>query len=390
MLPDRPTSPLLPTLLAGFQARFGIAPTTLAQAPGRVNLIGEHTDYNDGFVLPCAIDYRTVICGSPRDDCQVRVVAADYGDERDEFVLNGAIEPRHDRLWANYVRGVVKYLQEAGHAVRGADLAISGNVPQGAGLSSSASLEVATGQFFNALGNLGIALTVLALIGQRAENRFVGCNCGIMDQLISARGEAGHALLIDCRSLETRSVAMPDGIVVVIINSNVQRGLVGSEYNTRRRQCEEAARFFGVKALRDVDLPTYEARASGLDPVVARRARHIITDSQRALDLAAALPAGDMQRIGQLMADSHASMRDDFEITCPQVDALVEIVKEVIGDAGGVRMTGGGFGGCIVALVPSKLVEPVRAAVSERYPAATELQGSIYVCQPSEGAGTWG
>jgi galactokinase len=371
-----------------FIAAFGAAPTLAVQAPGRVNLIGEHTDYNDGFVLPCAINYRTVICGSPRDDGRVRVVATDYADQRDEFVLNGAIAPRDDRLWANYVRGVVKYLQEAGHAVRGADLAISGNVPQGAGLSSSASLEVATGQLFKALGGLAIDPTELALIGQRAENRFVGCNCGIMDQLISARGEAGHALLIDCRSLATQSVAMPDGIAVVIVNSNVQRGLVGSEYNTRRRQCEEAARFFGVKALRDVNLSTYEAKASGLDPVVARRARHIITDSQRAVDLAAALPAGDMRRIGQLMADSHASMRDDFEITCPQVDALVEIIKDVIGSAGGVRMTGGGFGGCVVALVPDRLVVSVRVTVNERYHSVTRLQPDIYVCQPSEGAGS--
>jgi galactokinase len=371
-----------------FIAAFGAAPTLAVQAPGRVNLIGEHTDYNDGFVLPCAINYRRVICGSPRVDGRVRVVATVYADQRDEFVLNGAIAPRDDRLWANYVRGVVKYLQEAGHAVRGADLAISGNVPQGAGLSSSASLEVATGQLFKALGGLAIDPTELALIGQRAENRFVGCNCGIMDQLISARGEAGHALLIDCRSLATQSVAMPDGIAVVIVNSNVQRGLVGSEYNTRRRQCEEAARFFGVKALRDVNLSTYEAKASGLDPVVARRARHIITDSQRAVDLAAALPAGDMRRIGQLMADSHASMRDDFEITCPQVDALVEIIKDVIGSAGGVRMTGGGFGGCVVALVPDRLVVSVRVTVNERYHSVTRLQPDIYVCQPSEGAGS--
>ena len=375
---------------SAFLAAFGAAPTLAVQAPGRVNLIGEHTDYNDGFVLPCAIDYRTVICGSPRDDGQVRVVAADYAGEQDEFSLDTPIYQSPTRPWVNYVRGVVKYLQEAGHGLRGADLAISGNVPQGAGLSSSASLEVATGQFFKALGGFDIDPTELALIGQCAENRFVGCNCGIMDQLISARGEAGHALLIDCRSLATRSVAMPEGIAVLIINSNVRRGLVGSEYNTRRRQCEEAARFFGVKALRDVDVATYAAKAGGLDPLIARRARHIITDSQRALDLAAALPSGDMRRIGQLMADSHASMRDDFAITCPQVDALVDIVKEAIGEAGGVRMTGGGFGGCVVSLVPHELVEPVRAAVSERYPAATGLHGSIYVCHPSAGAGVCG
>lgn len=370
-----------------FTAAFSAQPQLSVQAPGRVNLIGEHTDYNDGFVLPCAIDYHTAASGSPRSDRRVRVIAADYDGERDEFSLDAPIIPNPDKLWANYVRGVVKYLLEAGANLTGADLAISGNVPQGAGLSSSASLEVATGQFFKALGNLALDPTELALIGQRAENRFVGCNCGIMDQLISARGEANHALLIDCRSLAAQSVSMPEGIAVVIINSNVQRGLVGSEYNTRRRQCEEAARFFGVKVLRDVDMPTYAAKSAGLDPVVARRARHIITDSQRALDLAQALPAGDMSRISRLMADSHTSMRDDFEITCPQVDALVKIVKDVIGEAGGVRMTGGGFGGCVVALVPNELVTRVGEAVAARYTGETGLSATTYVCHASAGAG---
>ena len=369
-----------------FLSAFGTAPTLSVQAPGRVNLIGEHTDYNGGFVLPCAIDYYTVISGAPRSDRRVRVVALDYDGEEDEFDLDKPIEPRENLLWANYVRGVVKYLQEDGHSLRGANLVISGNVPQGAGLSSSASLEVATGQFFKSLCHLTLSPAEIALIGQRAENRFVGCNCGIMDQLISARGEAGHALLIDCRSLQTRAVAMPEGIAVLIINSNVQRGLVGSEYNTRRRQCEEAARFFNVAALRDIDLATFENRKPGLDALVARRARHIITDSQRAIDLAEALTQGNMRRVGQLMADSHASMRDDFEITCPQVDALVDIVKNAIGNAGGVRMTGGGFGGCVVSLIPAGLVDGVRTEVAERYPQATGLQPSIYVCQASAGA----
>ena len=264
---------------------------------------------------------------------------------------------------------------------------ISGNVPQGAGLSSSASLEVAVGQFFNALYSLGISQTELAKIGQRAENQFVGCNCGIMDQLISAQGQAGHALLIDCRSLATQAVEMPADIAVVIINSNVQRGLVGSEYNTRRRQCEEAARFFGVCALRDVDLATFSAKAGGLDPVVAQRARHIITDSQRAIELSVELKKGDLAKIGVLMADSHTSMRDDFEITVPPVDALVDIVKEVLGNQGGVRMTGGGFGGCVVALMPDELIAPVTAAVNAKYPAASGLNASIYVCHASAGAG---
>ncbi len=365
---------------------FSAQPKLSVQAPGRVNLIGEHTDYNDGFVLPCAIDYHTVISGSPRTDRRVHVVAVDYAGERDEIDLDRPIEPLGDRLWANYVRGVVKYLLEAGYALTGANLVISGNVPQGAGLSSSASLEVAVGQFFKSLNGLNISPSEIAQIGQRAENRFVGCNCGIMDQLISAQGRADHALLIDCRSLVTQAVAMPSDIAVVIVNSNVQRGLVGSEYNTRRKQCEEAARFFAVKALRDVDLPTFAARSPGLDPLVARRARHIITDSQRAIELAETLKTGDLPRIGQLMADSHASMRDDFEITVPPVDALVSIVKDALGNAGGARMTGGGFGGCVVALTTQDRVAAVREAVDSRYRTISGLDASIYVCHASAGA----
>ncbi|MEO8410487.1 MAG: galactokinase, partial [Propionivibrio sp.] len=305
----------------------------------------------------------------------------------DAFDLDSPIVPRKDQLWANYVRGVIKYLLVAGHTFAGADLAISGNVPQGAGLSSSASLEVATGLFFSSLYALRVSPTELAQIGQQAENKFVGCNCGIMDQLISAHGRADHALLIDCRSLLTQAVPMPADIAVLIVDSNVQRGLVDSEYNTRRRQCEAAARFFGVRALRDLDLAALAENAGALDPVVARRARHIITDSQRALDLAAALPSGDLAKIGALMAASHASMRDDFEITIPPIDALVGIVKDVIGNRGGVRMTGGGFGGSVVALLPQELVDSVSAAVKARYPSASGLEPSIYVCRASAGAG---
>jgi galactokinase len=208
-----------------------------------------------------------------------------------------------------------------------------------------------------------------------------------MDQLISVRGEAGHALLIDCRSLETQAVAVPRGVAVVIVDSNVRRGLVDSEYNDRRRQCEEAARFLGVKALRDADLAMLDAGARGLDPVVVRRARHVVADSRRAIDLAAALKSGDLGSIGRLMADSHASMRDDFEITVPAIDALVDIVKGVLGDAGGVRMTGGGFGGSVVALVPGELVAPVREAVASRYRAVSGLDASIHVCHAAAGAG---
>lgn len=369
-----------------FEDAFGYPATITIKAPGRVNLIGEHTDYNDGFVLPCAIDYETVIACGQRNDRTIRVIAADYDDQQDIFSLDEPIVSTASLPWANYVRGVIKHLQLRNSDFSGADMVISGNVPQGAGLSSSASLEVAVGQALKSLYDLPLDGVQLALNGQEAENQFVGCNCGIMDQLISALGKENHALLIDCRSLETKAVSMPKNASVVIINSNVKRGLVDSEYNARREQCESAARFFGVKALRDVNLAQFTATSDKLDPVVARRARHVITENDRTLAAAEALSKGDLREMGVLMAQSHASMRDDFEITVPPIDALVDIVKSVIGDQGGVRMTGGGFGGCIVALMPNELVDAVRKTVAQQYHAKTGFKETFYVCQASEGA----
>ena len=369
-------------------AAFGAAPALIVQAPGRVNLIGEHTDYNDGFVLPCAIDFGTLIAARERSDATVRVVASDYGDAVDEFSLEAPIVARADVLWAHYIRGVVKMLLERGLPLRGADLAVAGNVPQGAGLSSSASLEVAVAQAFKSLQGLqALTPTEMALIAQRAENQFVGCNCGIMDQLIAARGESGSALLIDCRSLEARAVPLPADRVVMIVHSHVKRGLVDSEYNTRRQQCEAAARHYGVKALRDLDVEGLERGAEGLDPVVLRRARHIVTENQRTLDAATALAGGDYPRLGLLMAESHASMRDEFEITVEPIDRLVEIIKSAVGSEGGVRMTGGGFGGCVVAVLPETLVAPAKAAIAARYRAPSGAPASVYVCHASGGAG---
>lgn len=370
-----------------FADKFGYPATITIKAPGRVNLIGEHTDYNDGFVLPCAIDYETVIACAQRNDRTIRVIAADYDNDEDSFSLDEPILHSDAHPWANYVRGVVKHLMLRNKDFSGADMVISGNVPQGAGLSSSASLEVAVGQALKSLYDLPLDGVALALNGQEAENQFVGCNCGIMDQLISALGKENHSLLIDCRSLDTRAVSMPTNAAVVIINSNVKRGLVDSEYNARREQCEVAARFFGVKALRDVDPALFFSIQDELDPVVARRARHVITENDRTLAAADALASGDLKRMGELMAESHASMRDDFEITVPQIDKLVEIVKEVIGDKGGVRMTGGGFGGCIVALVPEDMVDKVRHAVEQQYQAHSGLKETFYVCTASQGAG---
>lgn len=373
-------------VLDAFQKAFGTSPALLVRAPGRVNLIGEHTDYNDGFVLPCAIDYETLVAARPRSDSRMRVLSVDYGHLLDEFVLDQAIAPV-EAGWANYVRGVVQVLQARGMVLQGADIAITGNVPQGGGLSSSAALEVAVAHTLNTLQGLGLDPTQIALVAQQAENEFVGCQCGIMDQLISARGLAGHALLIDCRSLQTQAVPLPADLAVMVVHSRVARGLVDSAYNTRRQQCEAAARHYGVPALRDLDCSTLEAHAAGLDPLVLRRARHVVSENQRTLDAAVCLAQGDLEDLGRLMAQSHVSMRDDFQITVPAIDQLVSIAQQAIGPEGGARMTGGGFGGCIVALMPQHRVPLVQAAIAAKYRSPGGEQASVWVCQARDGVG---
>ncbi|MDA0979179.1 MAG: galactokinase [Proteobacteria bacterium] len=374
-------------LTSAFAATFGRAPDVIARAPGRVNLIGEHTDYNDGFVLPCAVDFQTLVAAARRTDNQVRVVAADQQFQTDEFDLAAPLVPDPVRTWPNYIRGVLVAMQAMGFEPGGADLAVAGNVPQGAGLSSSASLEVATAQALNSLFNLGIPASDLARIGQLAENDFVGCSCGIMDQMISVAGVSGHALLLDCRSLATTPVPMPAGASLLIINSHKQRGLVDSAYNERRQQCELAARSLEVDALRDATLDQLNAAAGAMDPTVFKRARHVITENDRTRRMASALGRADFGLISQLMSDSHVSMKNDFEITVPEIDILVNLVASVIGNAGGVRMTGGGFGGCVVALVPGSLEADVLQAVSSGYESATGLTETVYRCQPTAGAG---
>lgn len=380
-------SELIPKVKTSFEQVLGYKPSHIIQAPGRVNLIGEHTDYNDGFVLPCAINYQVVVAAAKRDDTLIRVVAVDYDNTVDEFDITQEIAFQRDKMWANYIRGVVKFFLTQGHSFSGVDISVSGNVPQGAGLSSSAALEVVIGQTLKTLFNLRISQAEIALIGQKAENQFVGCNCGIMDQMISAKGQKNHALLLDCRSLETQAVSMPQDITVMIINSNKQRGLVDSEYNDRRQQCEEAALTLGVKALRDVNIKEFQEQEAKLDARIAKRARHVISENARTLEAATALKSGNLKRMGELMAESHISMRDDFEITVPEIDTLVDIVKGVVGTQGGARMTGGGFGGCIVVLIPPALVPQVTEAVEAQYQAATGLKESIYVCQAKSGAG---
>lgn len=379
---------LLQRVHAAFDACHGAPPAFTVQSPGRVNLIGEHTDYNDGFVLPCAIGFRTLVAVRPRGGARVRVVAADQGDAIDEFAIDAPI-PRHESApWANYVRGVFEVMRQRGRPLVGADLAIAGDVPQGSGLSSSASLEVAVAQAAQtATAGALLTPTQLALVAQQAENEFVGCRCGVMDQLISARGEAGHALLIDCRDLGTRAVPLPAGMAVMIVNSHIPRGLVDSAYNERRAQCEAAARHLGVAALRDASLALLAERGAGLDPVALRRARHVVTENQRTLDAADALAAGDLRQLGVLMAASHASMKDDFEITVPGVDRLAQLLRDAIGELGGARMTGGGFGGCVVALMPAARVAAARAAVARDYRSPAGQPGTVYVCESAAGVG---
>ncbi|MBR0573998.1 MULTISPECIES: galactokinase [Pasteurellaceae] len=371
-----------------FVEKFNQKPTLCVYAPGRVNVIGEHTDYNDGFVMPCAINYGTAISGTKRSDSIFNVYAADL-DQFDKFDLSQPITKNSEAKWTGYVRGVVKFIQErCPEFKQGADLVISGNVPLSSGLSSSASLEVAVGKFCQQLGNLSLSHTEIALIGQKAENKFVGANCGNMDQLISALGQKDNLLMIDCRSLETKPTPVPKDVAVMIVNSNVKHDLVTGEYNTRRQQCEKAAEFFGVKALRDVSIEEFAKKEKDLtacDPEMMRRARHVVTENQRVLDAVKALEQGDLTLLGKLMYASHDSMRDDFEITTPEIDYLVELAQVVIGSSGGARMTGGGFGGCIVAVAPVEKVEEVRKIIADNYQKQTGLKETFYVCTASQG-----
>jgi galactokinase len=369
-----------------FAAAFGHAPQLLMKAPGRVNLIGEHTDYNDGFVLPAAINYCTWIAASTRDDRQLHVVAQDFGAQAVVIHLDKPMQQDPEATWSNYVRGVVQELQRRGYRLKGGNLLISGNVPAGAGLSSSASLEVSVVRALTELSNEPIDPTDAALVGQAAENNFVGCNCGIMDQLISARGQESSALLIDCQDLSTRRVSIPRDWEILIVHSGVKRGLVESEYNQRRTQCEIAAAFFGQKSLRGVGIEELLAAEGKLDELSFRRARHVLTENERTLIAAEALGSGDMETLARVMAESHMSMRDDFNITTPAIDRLVEILQNAGEGSAGARMTGGGFGGCVVAIAPAALIPRLMQAVERLYQAETGCVPRLIPAKASQGA----
>ena len=368
-----------------FDRRFGESPALLARAPGRVNLIGDHTDYNEGFVLPMAIDRAAWIALRPRDDSRVTAYSLDF---KRAVTFDLTDEERHGNGWQEYMRGVawaLRHSDTVSGPVRGWDGVVAGDVPLGAGLSSSAALELATARAFAGVSGLTWHPAEMARLAQRAENEWVGVNCGIMDQLISAAGEEDHALLIDCRSLDTRAVPLPADASIVVLDTATRRGLVDSAYNERRAQCEAAARFFGVRALRDVDLTTFSARAGGLDPVTRRRARHVVTENARTLAAAVALAGGDLRTVGALMNESHASLRNDFEVSRAELDTMVAIAREQPG-CYGARMTGAGFGGCAVALVSAARAEGFARVVSRDYHSTVGLTPSVYLCSAAAGA----
>ncbi|MEI8652886.1 galactokinase [Pseudoalteromonas sp. Hal273] len=373
------------TVRSAFLKHFTRDADFVVKAPGRVNLIGEHTDYNDGFVLPCAIEYATYIAVAPRTDSTVNVLALDCNNEVDSFSVGQELAHHQTQSWSNYVRGVVDELQKRGYQLTGCDICITGSVPQGAGLSSSAALEVGIAYAFNHLCELFIERKDIAKIAQAAENNFVGCNCGIMDQLISACGQEGQALGIDCRSLDLIEVSIDPKMTILMVNSNVKRGLLDSEYNLRREQCYAGAEALSKPSLREVSIDEYESKKHTLDPSVAKRVEHIVYENVRTLEAMQAFTDNDIAKLSTLMAQSHASMRDLFEITTSQIDTLVNIIAKVINEHGGVRMTGGGFGGCVVAFVPNVLVENVISAIETQYEQQTGLKETIYTSVPSAG-----
>lgn len=374
-------------LIADFRALYGGTPQ-LFRAPARVNLIGEHTDYNDGFVLPAAIQYETLVALRPRPDRLLRLRSQTNGAGA-EFDLDASSPRRGD--WADYAFGVAVMLQRGGTRLTGADILVASSIPMGGGLSSSAAFEVAMGYGLLTLAGVPVDKAALARVCQQAENDYVGMRCGIMDQFICCNGMRDHALLIDTRSLCSHPVPIDPRLRLVVANSMVHHSLASGEYNRRRASCEEGVRRLApalgpIKALRDVTSEMLESHRELLPEETYRRCRHIVGENARVLAAGKALEAGAWERFGRLMDESHVSMRDDYEITCPEVDGLVAIARSQPGVLG-ARMTGGGFGGCTVSLVESGAVEDFMVAVGTAYENATGLKADIFACRPSEGAG---
>jgi galactokinase len=365
-----------------FQRLYQEPPHVIVRAPGRVNLIGEHTDYNDGFVLPMAIDRATWIALRPRADRQVHVTSLNL-DDQGVFDLDNLL--KGEKTWVEYVKGTAWALQEAGLPLQGWEGVLATDVPIGASLSSSAALEMSVARAFQATGGWEWNGKQVALLGQKAENEWLGAQTGVMDQLISALGQEGHALLIDCRSYEFEAVPLAAEMAVVILDTNIRRSLVTSAYNERRAQCEEAADYFMVRSLRDLSLTQFLEAEAHLPDLMQRRARHVITESLRTLNAAHAIKKGNWGLLGQLMKESHDSLRDDYEVSIPEMDKMVAIAQEQPGCIG-ARMTGGGFGGCAVAIVLESQADAFAHTVAALYEEATDQTPNVYISQAGAGA----
>lgn len=377
------------TIIEQFQNRYNTDPEAIAIAPGRVNLIGEHTDYNDGFVLPVALQRDVRIVLKPRSDQTIRLHSTDY-DSDIVFDLN-SFEPTEEIHWGNYVKGMAWSLQQLGVTLQGFDGVVSGNVPKGSGLSSSAAFEVAMGEaLLEVSGQQSVDEVSLAKAAQSAENNYVGVNCGIMDQFISVLGTDNHALLIDCRSLEYRLVSVPDNVSIVIGNTKASRSLASSAYNERRSQCEEGVAKLqsalpNVRALRDVTSQQLEAHQALLSPIVYRRCRHVISENERVMETVQALESGELKRVGELMIQSHNSLRDDYEVSSDALDIMVKLMLSAPG-CYGARLTGAGFGGCTVALVEPGHEQTIADAIYAGYAKETNIWPEVYTTKASAGS----
>ena len=370
-----------------FESAFGQAPA-ICSAPGRVNLIGEHTDYNQGFVMPCALGFRTWAAIAPRDDQKLRLRSTELPGEF-EFDLSG-LPSKPLGKWCDYVLGVATVLRKMGHSLQGSNLLIHGEVPIGAGLSSSAALEVASALAFLARHRIQLPAREVALLCQSAENNFVGARVGIMDQFVACLGKTGHALLLDCRSLEFGLVPVPGQVQIVICNTKVKHELAGGEYNRRREECEQGVRILSqwypkIEALRDVSLQQLEEHRQALPPVIYQRCLHVVCENRRVLESGRLLQAGELARLGELMRQSHRSLRDLYEVSCRELDIMTEVAEGLPGYWGG-RMTGGGFGGCTVNLVNAAEADRFAEQIAERYRSKTGISPDVYVCSAADGA----
>jgi galactokinase len=378
----------LATIVERFRARYRAAPC-LYRAPGRVNLIGEHTDYNDGFVMPAAIEFYCRVAISPRDDQKLNIYSEEFSSATEVDLATQTQAPT--KSWSDYPIGVALQLLHAGLPLRGANLLIESEVPMGAGLSSSAAIEVATALALAELcGDAFPDRAELARLCQKAENEFVGARVGIMDQFVSLHGQEDHALLIDCRALTFEPLLIPESVKLVISNTMVKHELASGEYNERRADCEEAVRRLttvlpGIHSLRDVSLQQLEQHRNLLSVVIYKRALHVVTENARTLDAAEALRAGDIQRFGQRMGESHKSLRDLYEVSCKELDLMVDLAYQQKGLYGS-RMTGGGFGGATISLVDERHAGAFKEKIAKCYQRETGLVPQIYICKPAEGA----